>query len=111
MSEELRLDQGRRERRQVEGLEALAVLGLLIFLESRLDVRHALMTEHQTGEERRDFSNRQPGQLGDVDPAQPDGPERFVAAYRHIADAIRGAFRSLGGACRSCHDQFRVEQD
>lgn len=31
-----------------------------------------------------------------------------VAAASGNADAIRGAFRQLGGACKGCHDQFRV---
>ena len=27
------------------------------------------------------------------------------------AEAIGGAFRNIGGACRGCHDQFRVAHD
>jgi cytochrome c556 len=31
-----------------------------------------------------------------------------AAATSGNADAIRGAARGLGGACKNCHDQFRV---
>ena len=36
----------------------------------------------------------------------------FVAAAESgDQEAIGGAFRELGGACRGCHDRFRVEHD
>lgn len=53
-------------------------------------------------------------------------PEEFAAAIEKIqqasaafakaaesgdSQAIDGAFRELGGACRGCHDRFRVEHD
>ncbi len=53
-------------------------------------------------------------------------PEEFAAAIDKVQDAsaafvaaaesgdserIGGAFRELGGACRNCHDQFRVAHD
>ncbi len=53
-------------------------------------------------------------------------PEEFAAAIVKVqdaslvfvdaaesgdAEAISGAFRELGMACRDCHDQFRVAQD
>lgn len=34
-----------------------------------------------------------------------------VAAESGDAERIGGAFRELGGACRNCHDQFRVAHD
>ena len=45
--------------------------------------------------------------------AAQDGLARAVdalqlAATSGNADAIRGAARGLGGACKTCHDQFRV---
>ncbi len=41
-----------------------------------------------------------------------DASLEFVeAAEGGDADTIRGAFRKLGGACRSCHDQFRIEHE
>lgn len=53
-------------------------------------------------------------------------PEEFAAAITKVQEAsaaflaaaesgdaerIGGAFRTLGGACRGCHDRFRVEHD
>jgi cytochrome c556 len=53
-------------------------------------------------------------------------PEEFAAAIEKVkqasaafveaaesgdAEAIGGAFRELGGACRGCHDRFRVAHD
>lgn len=53
-------------------------------------------------------------------------PEEFAAAIEKIksataafveaaeggdSEAIGAAFRDLGGACRNCHDRFRVEHD
>lgn len=53
-------------------------------------------------------------------------PEEFAAAIAKVKDAsaafvvaaesgdaerIGGAFRELGGACRGCHDRFRVAHD
>ena len=55
-----------------------------------------------------------------------ENPEEFAAAITKVQDAskafvaaaergdserIGGAFRELGGACRNCHDQFRVQHD
>jgi cytochrome c556 len=34
-----------------------------------------------------------------------------VAAESGDSEAIGGAFRNLGGACRGCHDRFRVAHD
>ena len=41
-----------------------------------------------------------------------DASLEFVeAAENGDAEAIGGAFRNLGMACRGCHDQFRVAHD
>lgn len=55
-----------------------------------------------------------------------DEPEKFAEAIEKAeaataafseaaasgdADAISGAFRELGGACRGCHDRYRVAHD
>ena len=37
--------------------------------------------------------------------------EFVAAAESGDAERIGGAFRGLGGACRGCHDRFRVAQD
>ena len=41
-----------------------------------------------------------------------EASDTFVAAAESgDSDAIGGAFRNLGGACRGCHDRFRVAHD
>lgn len=35
----------------------------------------------------------------------------LAAAESGDADTIGSAFRDLGGACRNCHDRFRVDED
>ena len=41
-----------------------------------------------------------------------DASAEFLEAVEDgDAEAIGGAFRNLGGACRGCHDQFRVAHD
>lgn len=43
--------------------------------------------------------------------AQAAAAEFAEAVVSEDADAIRAAFREMGGTCRGCHDQYRVKHE